>query len=203
MTLRDYGRIGQFMLDGGVARGKRILPAWWIGQATTPQITNGAPAPGYGYFWWMRPEGSYEAVGIFGQSITTFRDERLIIVTNSAWPRATGRDLSAARAAMVAALRPVFGDEADLTFSYPRGLVEVSPAGVTKATGLAEVAQRHGVTAADVVAFGDMPNDLEMLNWAGLGIAMGNAHPDVLAIAGEVGPHHHEDGVAQILERWF
>ena len=48
-----------------------------------------------------------------------------------------------------------------------------------------------------------MPNDLEMLHWAGFGVAMGNAHPDVAAIATEVGAHHHEDGVAQILERWF
>jgi hypothetical protein len=40
-------------------------------------------------------------------------------------------------------------------------------------------------------------------HWAGFGVAMGNAHPDVAAIASEVGAHHHEDGVAQILERWF
>lgn len=105
MTLRDYGRIGQFILEDGVARGARILPEGWVAQATTPQITNGAPPPGYGFFWWMRPEGAYEAVGIFGQSITTFRDERLIIVTNAAWPRATGRDLSAARTAFINAAR--------------------------------------------------------------------------------------------------
>jgi CubicO group peptidase (beta-lactamase class C family) len=105
MTLRDYGRVGQFILDGGKAGGKPILPAWWTAQATTPQITNGAPPPGYGYFWWMRPNGSYDASGIFGQSITTFRDERLVIVVNSAWPQATGRELSMARTAMINAVR--------------------------------------------------------------------------------------------------
>ena len=105
--------------------------------------------------------------------------------------------------AMVAALNPVMGTEADLTFSHSRGLVEVSPPGVTKATGLAEVAQRHGVSAADVVAFGDMPNDLEMLRWAGHGVAMGNAHPALLEVADEVTASNAEDGLALVLERWF
>ena len=105
--------------------------------------------------------------------------------------------------AMVAALGPVVGDTADLTFSHPRGLVEASPPGVTKATGLAEVAARSGVDPVDVVAFGDMPNDLEMLRWAGHGVAMGNGHPALLEIADEVTAGHGEDGLALVLERWF
>jgi hydroxymethylpyrimidine pyrophosphatase-like HAD family hydrolase len=113
------------------------------------------------------------------------------------------RDPRLSSDAMVAALTPVIGHEADLTFSYPRGLVEVSPPGVTKATGLAEVARRHGVVAADVVAFGDMPNDLEMLRWAGHGVAMGNAHPALLEIADEVTASNADDGLALVLERWF
>lgn len=113
------------------------------------------------------------------------------------------RDPRLSSDAMVAALTPVIGHEADLTFSHPRGLVEVSPHGVTKATGLAEVARRHGVPAADVVAFGDMPNDLEMLRWAGHGVAMGNAHPALLEVADEVTASNAEDGLALVLERWF
>ena len=109
MTLRDYGRIGQFMLEGGVARGQRVLPEWWTAQATTPQITEGAPPPGYGYFWWMIPEG-YAARGIFGQSIVTIPEERLVVVVNSAWPQATGRELSAAQAALVGAIREAAKD---------------------------------------------------------------------------------------------
>ena len=106
MTLRDYGRVGQFILDGGMANGRRILPEGWTGDATRVQISNGQPAPaGYGYFWWIRPNGSYDASGIFGQSITTFRDERLIVVVNSAWPQATGQELSAARTAFIEAAR--------------------------------------------------------------------------------------------------
>ena len=104
MTLRDYGRVGQFILDGGKVGAKPILPPTWTSEATSTQITNGIPS-GYGYFWWMRPNGSYEAVGIFGQSITTFHDDRIIIVTNAAWPRATGQDLGATRTAFLNAAR--------------------------------------------------------------------------------------------------
>ena len=71
--------------------------------ATAKEIDNGAG--GYGYFWWIRENGSYEAVGIFGQSITTFKDDRLIIVINSAWPAATSKEYGAARNAFVKALR--------------------------------------------------------------------------------------------------
>jgi len=103
MTLRDYGRVGQFFLDGGKAGGKAVVPPWWIGQATTAQQKENIPA-GYGYFWWMAPDG-YEARGIFGQSIMTFPQDRLIIVSNAAWTAATGRELSQARIAFQRAVR--------------------------------------------------------------------------------------------------
>jgi CubicO group peptidase (beta-lactamase class C family) len=106
MTLRDYGRLGLFIEGGGVANDRRIVPAWWVAQATTREIDNGTPAPaGYGYFWWIRPNGAYEAVGIFGQSVTTFPKAHLIIVQNAAWPAATGKELSAARNAMIEGVR--------------------------------------------------------------------------------------------------
>ena len=90
-----------------------------------------------------------------------------------------------------------------ITYSTDDGLIEVAAAGVNKGSALAELAARWDIDRKDVIAFGDMPNDLEMLHWAGFRVGMGNAHPDVAAIASEVGAHHHEDGVAQILERWF
>jgi CubicO group peptidase (beta-lactamase class C family) len=105
MTLGDYARVGQFMLDGGVAQGARILPDGWIGQATTAQIANGAPPAGYGYFWWLGQGGAYQASGIFGQSISVVPDERLVIVINSAWPSAVGRELFVARSAFLNAVR--------------------------------------------------------------------------------------------------
>ena len=64
-------------------------------------------------------------------------------------------------------------------------LIEIAGAGVSKAVALAEVAAARGVTAADVVAFGDMLNDLPMLSWAGHAVAVANAHPEVLAAADE------------------
>ncbi|MET0190970.1 MAG: HAD family hydrolase [Pseudonocardia sediminis] len=91
----------------------------------------------------------------------------------------------------------------DLTFSHPGGLIEAAAPGVTKATGLAEVAAMAGVDAADVVAFGDMPNDREMLRWAGRGVAMGNAHPELLGLADEVTAPNTRHGLAEVLERWF
>ncbi|THD72254.1 serine hydrolase [Phenylobacterium sp.] len=100
MTLRDYGRLGMFIAGGGVADGKPVVPSWWVVDATKQEIDNGLG--GYGYFWWIRANGSYEAVGIFGQAITTFPKEHLIIVQNSAWPAATGKELRAAYDAMVA-----------------------------------------------------------------------------------------------------
>ncbi|MEI7573316.1 MAG: serine hydrolase domain-containing protein [Phenylobacterium sp.] len=103
MTLRDYGRVGQFVLDEGVVDGRPILPPGWAREATTKQIDNGQA--GYGYFWWMQPNGAYQATGIFGQSITTFREDRIIIVVNSAWPKSGGPDLREGRVALVTALR--------------------------------------------------------------------------------------------------
>ena len=104
---------------------------------------------------------------------------------------------------IVAALAPAVGSAVDLTFSHPGGLVEISAPGVTKALGLAEVAAATGVAASDVIAFGDMPNDLEMLQWVGHGVAMGNAHPALKDVADEVTATNAEDGLALVLERWF
>ncbi len=101
MTLRDYGRLGLFIAGDGKAGGKPITPPGYIAEATRREIDNGDPAPGgYGYFWWIFDNGGYSGLGIFGQSVTLFPAEHLIIVQNAAWPRATGKDLSAARAAM-------------------------------------------------------------------------------------------------------
>jgi HAD superfamily hydrolase (TIGR01484 family) len=106
-------------------------------------------------------------------------------------------------AQMAEAAEAVLGDEVAVTYSSGDGLIEIAAAGVTKATGLAGVAEQLGVAAADVVAFGDMPNDVSMLSWAGHGVAMANAHPAAIAVADEVTGPNGEDGVALVLERWF
>ncbi len=90
---------------------------------------------------------------------------------------------------------------AEATHSSNTGLVEISAPGVTKAAGLAWLCDRLGIPAAEVVAFGDMPNDLPMLAWAGHAVAVGNAHPAVLAAADAVTATNEEDGVAAYLEK--
>ena len=89
------------------------------------------------------------------------------------------------------------------TWSSVGALVEMSAAGVTKASTLAMVCEERGIAPDEVVAFGDMPNDLPMLEWAGTSYAMANGHPSVQALAERVAPAHDEDGVAQVLEELF
>lgn len=98
-----------------------------------------------------------------------------------------------------AAVRGAIGPHAQLAYSGAVGLAELMPVGVDKAAALARWCTRLGVDASDVWAFGDMPNDLPMLTWAGRGIAVANAHPDVLASADAVVGHHDADGVAEEL----
>ncbi len=105
---------------------------------------------------------------------------------------------------LAAAVHEVLGDApVEITYSSGHGLLEISAGGVTKASGLALVCDLVGVPAERVVAFGDMPNDVPMLRWVGHGVAMANAHDDVLAVADEITAPNSEDGVAQVLERWF
>ena len=92
---------------------------------------------------------------------------------------------------------------ATMTHSSRDGLLEISAAGISKATTLAEVVARTSHAASDVVAFGDMPNDLPMLAWAGHSVAVANAHPDVLALVDEVTASNDDDGVALVLERLY
>jgi Cof subfamily protein (haloacid dehalogenase superfamily) len=78
---------------------------------------------------------------------------------------------------------------------------EVSPPGATKATGLAHLCELAGIQASEVVAFGDMPNDVPVLRWAGVGVAMANAHPEVLAAADRITLSNDEDGIAHCLQQ--
>nr|BFE85128.1 hypothetical protein GCM10020093_077290 [Planobispora longispora] len=97
----------------------------------------------------------------------------------------------------------VVGDLVTPTHSSGRALIEMSAHGVTKASALAELAATYGVTPSGVVAFGDMPNDLPMLRWAGTAYAVANAHPEVLAAVHHVTAANDDDGVARVLEELF
>ncbi|MGI8333579.1 Cof-type HAD-IIB family hydrolase [Actinomadura scrupuli] len=95
------------------------------------------------------------------------------------------------------------GDLVTVTHSSGRGLLEMSAQGIDKSTALAQLCADLGIPAADVIAFGDMPNDLPMLTWAGSSYAVANAHRDVLAMVGGLTGTNDDDGVAQILECLF
>ncbi|MFC9325873.1 HAD family hydrolase [Kitasatospora sp. NPDC057015] len=96
----------------------------------------------------------------------------------------------------------VAGDLVGVVMAGP-GIVELLPLGLSKATGLAVAARRLGFRPADTIAFGDMPNDVPMFAWAAHGVAMANAHEQLLAVADEVTVSNDEDGVAVVLERLF
>ena len=95
------------------------------------------------------------------------------------------------------------GELATVTHSSSFALLEIRAYGVTKASTLASVAGSLGVAAEDVIAFGDMPNDIAMLQWAGTSFAMADAHPEAREAAGNVAPSHEEDGVARTLAEVF
>jgi hydroxymethylpyrimidine pyrophosphatase-like HAD family hydrolase len=96
-------------------------------------------------------------------------------------------------------LQPVVPDGIELT-SSGYGLVEVTGEGVHKAHALGVLCDRLGIEAAEVVALGDNRNDVEMLRWAGRGVAMGNALPAAVAAADARTAHHMDDGVAIVIE---
>lgn len=97
--------------------------------------------------------------------------------------------------------RLAIGDRANVTRSSPSALLEISGPGVSKASTLALCCAERGISHEEVVAFGDMPNDVEMLTWAGQSYAMGNAHPDAIAAASGRTAANNEDGVAVVIER--
>ncbi|MFJ9815997.1 HAD-IIB family hydrolase [Streptomyces sp. NPDC101151] len=103
--------------------------------------------------------------------------------------------------AFLALARLAIGDGANVTRSSPSALLELSGPSVSKASTLGLCCAERGISPEEVVAFGDMPNDVEMLTWAGRSYAMGNAHPDVIAAASGRTVANNEDGVAVVIER--
>ena len=107
--------------------------------------------------------------------------------------------------AYLTSLKPrcAVGELVSVTHSNSKGLIEASALGVSKATVVAELAARYGIGAESVLAFGDMPNDLPLLSWAGTSCAVANAHPEVRAAATHVIGSNNEDGVAAYLEKVY
>ena len=150
----------------------------------TPQFIS---SPGYEHAW-LNPDNTEVSI----DDLLSAPAIKLLI-----------RKAGARSSDMAAELTKHVGIEGDVTYSTNNGLVEIVPLGISKASGVEEIARPLGIASDEVVAFGDMPNDIPMLLWAGHGVAMGNAHPDVLAAADEVAAPNTDDGVARVLERWW
>ncbi|MDJ1131732.1 HAD hydrolase family protein [Streptomyces iconiensis] len=99
--------------------------------------------------------------------------------------------------------RKAGGTLAEFTRSSPSALLEISGLGVSKASTLAQACAERGIASEDVVAFGDMPNDLAMLTWAGRSYAMANAHRDVLLSTTHRTTTNETDGVAAVIESFL
>jgi HAD superfamily hydrolase (TIGR01484 family) len=110
------------------------------------------------------------------------------------------RDPSGPNARLAEVAAEVVGDRAAVSMAG-EWVVEINVAGVNKGAALEELAADLGVSAKEVVAFGDYPNDLPMLAWAGRSIAPANAHPDVLSAVDEMTEANDHDGVALAIER--
>lgn len=152
--------------------------------SATPQFVS---SPGYEHAW-LNPDNTEVSL----EDLLSAPAVKLLI-----------RRSGVQSADMAADLAAHIGPEGDITYSTNNGLIEIVPRGISKATGVAEVAGPLGVVAEEIVAFGDMPNDVPMLRWAGHGVAMGNAHPEAVAAADEVTARNSEDGLALVLERWW
>ncbi|MBR1285828.1 serine hydrolase [Bradyrhizobium sp. AUGA SZCCT0177] len=92
IALRDFGRFGVFLLRGGVIDGTAVLPSDWIESAAQPAFvldpeTNRYGARGYGYSWWIDPDGSMVALGFAGQALYVNRKAGVVIVTLSCQPQ--------------------------------------------------------------------------------------------------------------------
>ena len=152
--------------------------------SATPQFVS---APGYEHAW-LNPDNTE----VSHEDVISSPAVKLLV-----------RKPGMPSAELAAALVKHVGLLGDITFSTNDGLVEISPLGISKAIGVQQVAHPLEITAEDVVAFGDMPNDVPLLSWAGHGVAMGNAHPEAIAAANEVTAPNSDDGVARVLERWW
>ncbi|UMB69870.1 HAD family hydrolase [Mycobacterium paraterrae] len=181
-ALRELAEIATQVIPGAGLAVERVGES--AHDSATPQFVS---SPGYEHAW-LNPDNTEVSI----EDLLSAPAIKLLV-----------RKAGARSADMAAALAGHIGAEGDLTYSTNNGLIEIVPLGVSKASGIAEIAAPLGIPEADWVTFGDMPNDVPMLLRAGLGVAMANAHPDALAAADEVTTSNADDGVARVLERWW
>ncbi|KUI24167.1 Cof-type HAD-IIB family hydrolase [Mycobacterium sp. GA-2829] len=181
-ALRELADIATRVIPGAGLAVERVGTS--AHDAATPQFVS---SPGYEHAW-LNPDNTEVSL----EDLLSAPAVKLLI-----------RKSGARSADMAAELVKHISVEGDITYSTNNGLIEVMPAGISKASGIQELAGPLGLLAEDVVTFGDMPNDVPMLRWAGHGVAMGNAHPEAVSAADEVTARNSDDGVARVLERWW
>ncbi|GHF63963.1 hydrolase [Kitasatospora xanthocidica] len=162
-------------------------------------------APGIGlaveYAQELAGDAHYEA-GDWDADTTVRRLDDAVLFARPA-PKLLGRHPELSADDLLELVRPAIGELVTVTHSNGVRLVEAVARGVSKAAALGELAQRYGIPRERAIAFGDMPNDLPMMAWAGTSYGVANAHPEVLASVDHVIASNDEDGVAAVLEGLF
>jgi Cof subfamily protein (haloacid dehalogenase superfamily) len=155
-----------------------------------------AAEPGYTHDWDVNPR-----LDRFGNLLPEPPSGPLIEIATKPVLKLLAKDSTADVDDFLTSIDSLLAERASVTHSSSFGLLEISALGITKATGLAHVAESHGISANEVVAVGDMPNDIAMLQWAGTSYAVANAHAAarVAAKDGVIGSNE-DDAVAVLIE---
>jgi Cof subfamily protein (haloacid dehalogenase superfamily) len=151
--------------------------------------------PEYVHDWQINPHldrhGRAIAPPLLGELATLMRRPAVKLLA---------KDRSADVDEFLARTDALLAGRASVTHSSSFGLLEIAAPGITKASGLAELAATRAITADQIVAIGDMPNDVPMLLWAGTSYAVANAHPAAKAAADAVVGSNDDDAVAVLIE---
>ena len=157
--------------------------------------TGFAAEAGYTHDWDINPR-----LDRHGNPIPVPRIAPLTEIADAPALKLLAKDREADADEFLASATELIGTRASITHSSSFGLLEIAKLGVTKATGLAELAAMHGIERHQVAAIGDMPNDLPMLEWAGESYAVANGHPATKAVADAVVGSNEDDAVAILIE---
>jgi hydroxymethylpyrimidine pyrophosphatase-like HAD family hydrolase len=189
-------------MRGATVTAQQLIPAPELAEAAV-RLRRAIPGLGIAveYADSQIRDGVYQ-LGAWGNeaSVPTHPDEQLFSLDAA---RLLARHPSLSSDQLLALAAPAAGEIVSVYHSGGLRLLEAVAAGVSKGTALAVLAGQLGIAASDVAAFGDMPNDLPMLAWAGTSYGMANAHSDVLATVDQVIGGNNEDGVATVIEQLF
>lgn len=195
---------GALVYDLGRATvvGQHLIPAPVLAEAAG-RLRRAIPGIGIcvEYAESMARDAVFQPSGWDGSEPSPPQEDAQLLARDAA--KLLGRHPELSADELLALAAPAIGDIVTVCHSNGPRLIEAMAAGVSKGSALASVAGRFGIAARDVVAFGDMVNDLPMLAWAGTSYGVANAHPDVLAVVDQVIASNDEDGVAAAIEGLF